>query len=225
MTTNTTLQFEGAVSGVKQAIGGEYGGGSLQLTLTVKEPRRPFKPSPPGQLLDRRGNEQSWKKRPEPPAKKAKEDDAAYAKRAEPLLAQQREYDSLMANYRGAVAEYEKDFQRYQLELQDYMWLTGSAGILGAKAVLVSLQPMNRGFAEMDALLLPPPVDVSPLTPDPSPATGEGNAEPVIGASETDICPECGHERMEHDDEPPPACAAGAESGPECGCERGTSGW
>lgn len=228
----TPLRFEGAVSAVKQNIGGDYGGGTLLLTLTVKEPRKPGRPSLPYECIER-GPNPSWKARPELPKRKAKEEDAAYNARCEPLRASQAAYDAAIARYREEIAEFEANWHAYTEQLQEFMWLSGSVGILGSKPMTVVLEPMNRGFAEMETLLLPPAVDVTPALAEPDNVAAIVAGEPLIDFTpapklpdvepgDTGACPECGHPAGFHDDSPPKGCAEVSDEGVACECERGT---
>ena len=208
------------MTAVKQNVGGEYGGGTLQLTLTVKEPRRPMKPSPPYDCINR-GDNPTWKPRPVPPKRKANETDDAYANRSAPQLTAQASYDGAMRRYREEVARYEVEFPAYRGAIEDYMWLTGSAGIIGAKSVMVSLEPLNRGFAEMEALLLPPPTDV---TPEGVPSDAEIEAALTEGLDDAP-CPQCAHPVSGHEDGELGGCSVliGGDAEELCPCERGAA--
>lgn len=206
------LKFQAAVTAVKQSVSA-YSSGSVALTLTVQEPRRPFAVNP-GVPIYKSG---AWLPRPVPPARKKNEADDAYQKRAEPLKQSQAGYDAAMSRYRQEVEKYEREFAEYRRAIEDYMWLVGSAGIIGATAVTVTLEPLNRGFAEMEPLLLPPPVDVTPAEVEPPDAGDVG-----IDAAGVN-CEECGHPRAFHDDEPPPGCAEVDDEGVPCDCNRGTA--
>lgn len=194
----TPLRFEGSVSAVKQNIS-EYGG-TLMLTLTVKEPRKPSRPTLPYECIER-GVNPKWKPRPELPKRKAKEEDAAYKARCEPLRASQAAYDAAIAKYRDDVANFEAEWHAYTEQLQEFMWLSGSVGILGSKPMTVVLEPMNRGFAEMETLLLPPAVDVTPALAEPDDAVIDftppklPDVEPGDSLDPADDvpCPKCKH--------------------------------